>query len=135
MARTDIGRMRDIATFTTDSVDAFIQAANILINRYVVPANDGLMSDEELTVLETFLAVHFVKVEEPDPSRESVSGPEGGGVSTSWNRERELGLYNTVYGQQAVILDATGTLKSLNEKGSVFVGLEAISIYEKPPYV
>lgn len=124
--------MLEIAFFTTDDVDAFISAANRLINREVEP--DTSMDAEGLTQLETWLAVHFVKVKEGVVTRDSVSGTGGGDVSTSYDKQTGKYLDATYYGQMAMVLDDTGSLRLLNNEGAAQVGLRSVEIYNKEPY-
>lgn len=124
--------MQEIADFTTDSVDAFISAANLLVNREVLPYTE--MDEEGLTELETWLAVHFVRVKEGMVTQESVSGT-GGSVSRSFNY-KQTGKYltATLYGQQAMVLDDTGRLRALNDQGNAVVGLDHIRTYPRNNY-
>jgi len=129
MARTTQTDIAGILSFTADDVTPFITAANSIINRLVVP--DTSLSDDDLKMLETWLAAHFIQVSEPPVSSESVSGPGGGGVNRSYRFSVSQKFSATVYGQQAMVMDDTGNLQPEDENGFVTVGLEAIDTYEK----
>ncbi len=130
MARTDENKVAGILSFTTDDISSFISIANRLVTREVEPHTS--MDSDGLTELETWLAAHFVSVKEGVVTRENVSGT-GGGVSQSYAKPVDQYLSATIYGQQAMLLDDTGRLRQLNEKGSSVVSLDSIRTYDKSP--
>lgn len=93
------------------SLWVFIQSASVLVDELL--ADKGL-SDDRLTEIERWLAAHFVAMRN-DSSRVTE-------VQVGESRERygeyqrgvlAEGLKMTRYGQQAMVLDTTGTLSSL----------------------
>lgn len=102
-ARTDADAMQEIAEIdlvSTPSLTPFISAAHSLVES-VIDSDD----DDMLTIVETWLAVHFYHVKDMRPASESA-----GAVSQSFQYQLGLGLDVTMYGQQAKLLDATGSL-------------------------
>lgn len=113
MARTDDTLVRSVieldATFVTT---IHITTANVLVTEKCVPAG---YDDDRLQLIETWLAAHFCAV------HQQISASEGAGsVNQSFQYRLGLNLAVTMWGQQALALDTSGALASLNvatEKG------------------
>lgn len=97
-----------LLTAPTVPVDPFVLAASILVDR--IEEDSASPSGEVLTVIETWLAAHFYCIRLP--RRESE---RAGDVWATYMSKVDLNLSVTHYGQQAMVLDPTGTLKALNE--------------------
>ena len=89
------------------NITAFITTANNLVNQQL----QGELSNEILNEIEKWLSAHFVTVSVRQPQRYSL-----GDEDISYDNELGLGLDNTMYGQQAKMLDTTGSLSSLGQK-------------------
>lgn len=112
-ARVDVADVKDIIeTSLTDSeINAFINSANRLVNATV--ALTGIDSSI-LTEIEQWLSAHFLAIRDQRVEREKV----GGEWEATYQGKTEKGLSSTTYGQQAIILDYTGTLASLGQKAA-----------------
>lgn len=107
MARVTEGQVKSIID-TNRSVDQFIDTASIFIDEHLasVVTNSALLAKIEL-----YLAAHFVAItEERGGIVESGLGIE---VNERYSDVYTEGLKSTRYGQQALILDTSGTLASL----------------------
>lgn len=85
----------------------FINAASSLVTRV---CGDAGYSDDDLALIETWLAAHFVAIRDPRLSSRSV-----GSASGSYQGQTTMMLSATTYGQQAMLLDTEGGLAVLNE--------------------
>ncbi|MCP4566487.1 MAG: hypothetical protein GY841_02770 [FCB group bacterium] len=109
MARTDateIGKIIDVDS--GDDLDAFIDAANILVTDILGESGTATAT---LAVIETWLAAHFYAIYKPRASAEKA-----GSVSESFDYKIDLALNQTRYGQMALSLDTTGALARHNKK-------------------
>lgn len=87
------------------SADPFIVTAHMLVYENL----DGKgLSDTRLKQIEMYLAAHFSAVSHGVPSFEAA-----GRVQESRQYKVDLGLKNTMFGQQAIALDTTGTLRGI----------------------
>jgi hypothetical protein len=101
-----------IETTLADSVvEACIDTATVIVDD--IAAADATVSSERLTLLEKWLAAHFVAIREPRTQSEGVAG---GGNESFQTFKTDLGLASTQYGQQAIALDPTGILAKAGEK-------------------
>lgn len=104
MARVSEGQVKGIVD-TNRSVDQFIDTANVFVTEHLAPvtSNTALLAKIEL-----YLAAHFVAItEERGGIVESGLGIE---VNERYSDVYTEGLRSTRYGQQALVLDSTGTL-------------------------
>lgn len=90
-----------------ENVAPFLETANALINRLLVPL--GVYSELELELIERWMAAHFYAIRDPRIASEGLRG-----LTTSFQHQVGLNLQVTTYGQQACILDTTGTLGKYN---------------------
>jgi hypothetical protein len=90
--------------------EAIATANSIVEERLVTALTPALtyLSDVTLTQIEKYLAAHFLAIIDTPIAREGVSV-----ISESVQQKVDLGLLYTKYGQQAVALDATGTLRDM----------------------
>lgn len=88
------------------SLTTFMDTANLLVSEDLVGRG---LSDERLARIELYLAAHFAAVTTPNVQSESA------GVGESLRGSTGMGLQYTEFGQQAMLLDRTGTLATLNK--------------------
>lgn len=115
MARTTPELVRGIVeTDGTTDLEPFILAAESLVTEVCEPAG---YSDERLELIERWLSAHFYQIFDTPTSSEKA-----GSVSESKQYHIELGLNQTRYGQQAMLLDTKGGLRSVNSGKRRVVG-------------
>jgi len=98
-------------TFPSDvNLDPFIDAATVLVDLIEQKPVVGSLTNQHLEVVERWLAAHYA-----DVTHKSTRTSESiGAASRSWSLPSvSPGFEGTIYGQQAINLDTTGTLKSL----------------------
>lgn len=95
--------------FDTELQDSQIQRHLDVAERLVDRELDGVDQQEKDDVT-LYLAAHFAATQEPRAESATV-----GDVSVSYQGDSELGLKSTRYGQQALMLDPTGSLAQLAE--------------------
>ena len=99
----------DLDDSITD-LTSFIATANSLVTEKCLSSG---YSAARLKLIELWLAAHFCAI------RDLRSSSEGGdGVNQSFQFKIGLNLANTMYGQQAMLLDTAGSLSSLSKKAS-----------------
>jgi hypothetical protein len=100
--KTNLGLLANDTTALTD----FINTANILVNEDLV--GKGL-SDDRLKLIELYLASHFatLAIEKGGLTRQKLGDTEEG-YRQDFSSKPNLSM--TRYGQQALVLDNTGTL-------------------------
>lgn len=91
----------------TDDLDPFIEAASSLVDSECTASGYDAVKLERI---ERWLAAHFYVVYAP---RRAAEGIAGGPQQTIENIKVDLGLWNTKYGQQAMMLDTAGNLAAL----------------------
>ena len=98
----------------------FISTASALVDG--IPASAGL-SDELLTAIETYLAAHFYALKDPQYQSKKTDR-----ASATFQGKTGMGLDGTWWGQQAQLLDTSGTLQALGNHrvGIFFLGTEEI---------
>jgi hypothetical protein len=108
-----------IETSLTDpEIDAFITAANLTVTKLLA---DEDLSDDQLREIERWLAAHFIA----STRERQVAQETAGQADTTYVGKSGMGLDATFYGQQAKILDTSGTLASLSDK----IGLKDATMY------
>jgi hypothetical protein len=70
-----------------------------------------------LKEIERWLAAHFTAIRD-----KRIDSEKAGPVSQKFQYKLGLNLQSTMYGQQAIMLDKTGTLANLSMKGKRVVG-------------
>lgn len=111
MARTTAAAVAALAE--DGSIDAavvppFLETANRLVTKLL--ATKDLLDDTDLELIERWLAAHFYKSAIMEASSETVEG-----VSEAKQYRLGLVLLSTMWGQQACILDITGTLAAYSK--------------------
>lgn len=92
------------------SLTPFITAANIIVNDNL---SDSSLSIATATLkeIERWLAAHLTQIR----SNSLVRSEGVKGVTQAFQYRLGLNLQSTMYGQQAMMLDPTGTLAKLNK--------------------
>lgn len=96
-----------IETDVDISLTPFIETASALVDEICVPLG---YDDARLELIERWLSAHFYAVRDMRLSGEGV-GP----IQANYQYRVDLRLQVTIYGQQALILDTKGGLKTLNK--------------------
>ena len=97
-------------------VAPFMETANMVVDEQLEIL--GLHSERRLKQIELYLAAHFYAVRDPRSSSESA------GVSVSYQGTVALNLQVTIHGQQAMVLDTSGTLAAMNKGSAVIPMIE-----------
>lgn len=88
---------------TGDDLTPFIETANSMVTDL---CTDSGYSDEKLELIERWLSAHYYATYKPRTIQESVEG-----VAEQFEGRTQVGLGNSRYGQQAMVLDYKGNLK------------------------
>lgn len=89
----------------------YLCTANMMINGILAGSS---YSEDELAVIELWLAAHFVTVRDPGVSREKI-----GETEVTYDGKTDMGLNQTRYGQQVIILAYKGEFAAAaTSKGS-----------------
>jgi len=108
--RTDDGKVRKVINAPSGAdFEAHIRTANAVVNYLVGKDTAGVLTDELLLAIETFLAAHYYAVFDPQYSSQ---GRDGASATYQVGPASE-GFGGTEWGRQAVALDVTGVLASL----------------------
>lgn len=114
MARVTATEVRQLieldSGFSDSDLAAFISAANVLTNQ--VNTEGGITDTTQLKEIERWLAAHFSAIRDVRSDSEDVSD----GPSQKFQYKVDLGLAQTQYGQQAMMLDTSGYLSGLNKE-------------------
>ena len=101
---------------TAAQVDPFIEAASAMVDYYL---SGKLSNTTLLRNIEKWLAAHLIAAG-PDPREQEV---RIGTVEVNLEGRTTTGLGFSRYGQQAMMLDPTGTLKNLGKQVAKFTVL------------
>lgn len=117
MARTNNSDVQDIfdTDLDTTALDAWIEIANEHVDD--IADADSSIDSTRLTKIEKLAACHFAAAQDPRLEEYRVGDAQG-------SFQGDTGMYydSTVYGQQARMLDPTGTLADVGlRKASVSV--------------
>lgn len=122
MARTDPATVQSLLLKNYDTVNnpdltIFITMANLLVSRVATcAASKGTpLTTDELTVLEGLIAAHNY-----------MSGPDLGysakntqSAGATFQGKTDMNLKSTFYGQQALVMDASGCLNAISQGNRV----------------
>lgn len=100
----------------------FIQSAHIVLKDRVDGKSTNPNSPATMALIELYLSAHFAAITYAPTSSQSV-----GKLQESVQRKLGLGLENTTYGQQAMMLDRTGILKKINKSTGGIVSITSLS--------
>jgi hypothetical protein len=92
-------------SLTEDQVNAFINMANTVVDERLIDQNLG---SDLLMQIELLLSAHFVSLRDPRAQQEKVDE-----YSVTYQGSTGEGLKASIYGQQAIALDTSGTLANL----------------------
>lgn len=110
MARVSEAEVQAIMPDYPDDLTTAISMANLVVTEDLETL--GTLSDDRLKEVERWLAAHFAATISPLTTQESV-----GSVSQGLQRgTTSLGFGTTQYGQNAMTLDTTGTLRRMAER-------------------
>ncbi len=111
MARVTPTEVKEIieidSTITDPQIEVFIISANLLTNR--CEAN-GLTDADTLKEVERWLSAHLVAIRDTRSSSEKADV-----VAQSFQYKLGLNFNVTMYGQQALLMDASGTLAAIQD--------------------
>lgn len=115
MARTTDEKVGEIIEVEEeDDLSPFIESASSLVEeelaQYENATTKPTLSTARLELIERWLSAHFYAVLRPRTVAEKADV-----VSERFESKVDLNLANTRYGQQAMVLDTSGTLKGLND--------------------
>lgn len=109
MARVTDTEVFEIITTTLTDIDVFIDQANLIVTAYL---GDSNLSDTVLKEIERNVAAHMLSAQDPRVKSTKVDV-----LSETYTGTFGAGLASTPYGQNAMLLDSTGLLKRMSEKG------------------
>lgn len=134
--RTSDALVRGIIKLPVSVTDLtpFMEAANEMVDELLAPLTNpdtgqSFHLPARLTRIETWLSAHFAAVEHRRRIQEGV-GP----IQATYEGKVDLNLSVTEYGQQAMVLDTSGTLARYNNalqdaKGSLPAGVKRKAVY------
>jgi len=109
MARVTDTEVFEIISTTLTDIDTFIDQANLIVTAYL---EDTGLSDAVLKEIERNVAAHLLSARDPRVKSEKVDV-----LSQSYTGTFGSGLSSTAYGQAAMLLDSTGILRRMSDKG------------------
>lgn len=125
-----------VTALTGTQLDPFITAANAIVTEKL---GDSGLGDTLLKEIERWLSAHFIYISNPSYSstaknaRGSVISEKVGDATIEYadisrGKYSNLGLLSsTIYGQQAIVIDLTGTLANLGKKRASINVLDVIN--------
>lgn len=110
-ARITVEELLDIidTDLEESQINAFINTANNLVTAKL---EDSGLDSTMLHDIELWLSAHFVCMRDMRAKSEDIAGE----YRVTYQGETKTGLDATLYGQQALLLDYTGTLAALGLK-------------------
>lgn len=123
MARTTASDVKEI--LDTDLADATVTAWIDIANELVddIAAADSSIDSTRLTKIEKLLAAHLASSQDQRVERASRES-----ASVTYQGETALGINGTKHGQQAAMLDPTGTLANAHKPAAVVEAPDARGI-------
>jgi hypothetical protein len=122
VSRTTPERVRAAINLDVDAIPSLhgpIGTAHALTNYVDIQDSQGILTNDLLVEIETYLACHFCALVDQQFESKSV-GDASGRFQTG---EKGQGLLATDWGAQAVALDITGLLASLAKGHAIGVGI------------
>lgn len=105
-----------IETILSISTAPFITAANVLVDRVSTKDTAGILSTTALKEIESWLAAHFYATRDQQYSEKKTGDAE---AKFQVGKPGEGLLDTTQWGRNAMLLDFTGCLRSMNNGGKV----------------
>ncbi len=118
MARVTPTEVKEILEFDPGTIDAFITAANLFVTEML--SGKGL-SDDLLKEIERWVSAHLVAIMDGDLR---LDAEKIGDASSKYQGKTGMHLNATLYGQQAQMLDSTGTLVDVGKTQSSVESLD-----------
>ena len=115
MARVTTDEVREIfeTSLEEDRITACITAANLIITETVAASTNPVVPTSLLKEIERWLSAHLCAIQDPVPLRVKIGEAEQWSFPASVTTAFGKGLLLSPYGQQAVMLDISGTLAKL----------------------
>ena len=107
-ARVTTAEVKEIIDTDLADLSAFITVAGLQVDNI---AAKGLLSTAELKEIERWLSAHFTAIRDKRTVKDNV-----GDSSHTYEGKTGMGLEFTRYGQQALLLDTTGTLRESGKR-------------------
>jgi hypothetical protein len=124
MARVTATEVKELIS-TSETITAHINTANVLVTEKL--GGNATMTADHLKEIERWMSAHFVAV-----SIERQAGKERIGNTAveyaGFNTTGLQGLGLTTYGQQAMMLDTTGTLSQLGKRRARIDTIDAVDM-------
>lgn len=106
MPRTTATEVRQVIEVPADvDLDRFIKTGHAFTNWILSKDTAGVLNDDLLLEIETYLSAHFFAIRDPQYQSKST-----GGASATYQGQTGMGLDLTWWGQQAKVLDISGAL-------------------------
>lgn len=107
MARTTETLIREIIEIDSSvtTLTPFMNIAHQMVEKHCSGIDEA-----EATLVETWLAAHFITIRDMREAQEKASE-----VSTNYQYKIDLGLNSSMYGQTAMNIDSTGGLARWNK--------------------
>ena len=122
MARTTETAVKDVllsdygpkSDGTDPSLVPFIQSASVMVDRAAAAAaaKGETLTSTELELIERWLSAHFYVM-----SDQTYANKQTGGAGGTFHGRTGMRLEASKYGQNAMLLDYSGTLESLSTQG------------------
>lgn len=98
--------VKGISATSISDIAPFLCTANLVVDEKL---SDKDLSTNTLRAITLYLTAHFAFIQEGQVKSEKI-----GASSTTFNMATGLSLKSTTFGQQAMFLDFSGTLATLN---------------------
>lgn len=108
MRTTELAVAKIIKVKDSIDLEPFIETANSVVTAICTSTS---LTAAQLELIERWLAAHFYAIRDPRRSMERAAD-----VAQSFRFKVDLGLKQTTYGQQAMILDTSGALAAYDEQ-------------------
>ncbi len=107
MARITTSQVKTIVGTELEDLSSFVSTAELIIDEQLKGKG---MSDARLQQITLYLAAHFVAMTDRQADSEKF-----GDASITYNGTTGMGLRGSVHGQQAIALDTSKTLMSMDK--------------------
>ena len=94
---------------TITDISSFIASASLIVDEELDLTTIG-HTDVRLELIERYLSAHYIALTDP-----RIDSEKAGPVSAKYQFRIGLGLKGSVYGQQAIAFDTSGTLANMDE--------------------
>lgn len=120
------------AGIESPTLEPFMLAANLLVTRMAATAalRGFTHTTEEKKAIETWLGAHFYVMSDQNYSQKST-----GGASATFQGQTKMHLEASKYGQSAIMIDASGTLRNMSKNGVVRIAWLGLAPSEQTDYL